>query len=519
MASYTVVKGEIVRTLKYSNDRVTLHFMSSGFQGGVLGSKTETTENPFLADDISGRQNRILNAVKDPTNVLIYRSEPPSIHIVGSESPSVLNINNRNLGMIPIIPNSIRALIIRDNNLKTLNPLSGHPSLVMIEASSNLIETVEFEENPPNLRALILASNSIHSIACKDFFRNLQVLNLSGNRLTEFNFGMFPSLKTLNLSCNSFMRFELNSASLLELSIQNNTLTEFIVLNARSLTHLDVSSNHLTDISVVEKLPCLTHLTAHGNKFVENWVSWAVTSAPTITHIDGRLLREGEIAIHKDRVARFIRTTKAPHPHQKISKIRGTFRCLKDVDVPAVDANPDDIESVWIGKSKERVSRAQIISDEAEKLQCVSTLSEDGCLTIYGTLKTSEFMETDFTTLKLQYVPITRGSDVEKRVMELGQKEPTMLTLDHNLLGTAEDLMFLTAFPSVTVLQIDGNPVMRGTLFRPLVSYLMPMLQVVNGQQITLAEKLAGIAHFKHLLVVAKNIEIETGLEEEEFNE
>lgn len=493
--------------------------MSEKFQGGVLGSKTETTENPFLADDISGRQNRILNAVKDPTNVLIYRSEPPSIHVVGSENPSVLNVNNRNLGMIPIIPNSIRALIIRENNLKTLNPLSGHPSIVMLEASSNLIETVEFEENPANLRALILASNSITSITCKNFFTNLQVLNLSGNRLTEFSFGLFPVLKTLNLSFNSFIRFELNSASLVELSIQNNSLTDFVILNARSLTHLDFSSNFLTDISMVEKLPAITHLTASGNKFVENWVSWAVASAPTITHVDGRLLREGEIAIHKDRIARFIKTTKAPHPHQKISRIRGTFRCLKDIDVPPADVNPDDIESVWIGKSRERVSRAQAVAEEAEKLQCVSTLSEDGCLTIYGTLKTSEFMESEFNTLKLQYVPITRGSEVEKKVMELGQKEPTMLTLDHNLLGTAEDLMFLTAFPTVTVLQIDGNPVMRGTLFRPLVSYLMPMLQVVNGQQITLAEKLAGIAHFKHLFITTKNIEIETGLEEEEFNE
>lgn len=490
----------------------------TALNGTFLGSDVTMKENPFLVDDISGGQNRILNAVKNPTNVLVYRNDPPSVHIVGTETPTLLNVNQKDLTMVPIIPNSIKVLLIRENALKSVKRLSGHPCMEVLEASSNLIETVEFNPNPPNLKALILASNSITKFTANDFFTKLQVLNLSGNRLTEFDFGMFPVLRTLNLSFNSFINFEINSASLIELSLQNNSLSEIAVVNCRSLSHLDVSSNHLTDFSIFEKMPALTHLQAMGNEFIDNWVSFVVTYSASLTHINGREVKDGERAIHKDRVTKFMKSTTTPYPHRQISDIRQSFRRLKDIQVTPEDST-DDVETIWCARSKERAARTELVYDGAAKLKCVSTLTEEGCLTIYGAINSDEFMEKPFTTLRLHYVPITRGSETERRVMELGQKEPTMLVLDHNLLSTSDDLMFLTAFPSVTVLQIDGNPVMHGTLFRPLVSYLMPMLQVVNGQQISLAEKLSGIAHFKHVLMVLKNMEIETGLPEEDGNE
>jgi len=43
------------------------------------------------------------------------------------------------------------------------------------------------------------------------------------------------------------------------------------------------------------------------------------------------------------------------------------------------------------------------------------------------------FVDADFGSLRLQCVPITRGSDVEQRVVALGDNEPTMLMLDHNV--------------------------------------------------------------------------------------
>jgi hypothetical protein len=483
------------------------------FQGGFLGSDVILSENPFLMDDISGQQNRILDAVRNPTNVLVYRSQPPSIHIVSSEHPSVLNVNKRNLTHIPVIPDSIRILIIRENQLKTLLSISGHPSLEFLEASSNLFEQVEFEPIPPRLRALILASNSITQIATRSIFERLQVLNLSGNRLRELDFSQFPVLKTLNLSFNWFTAFELNSPTLVELSIQNNSLKTIDVINARSLTHIDISFNQLTDISFVDRIPNLTTLNGVGNRFMTEWVSFAVASAVRLTTVNGRLLREGEIAIHRDRVLRFIRSTKTPHPHRAISKIRLDFRAIKNIAAPPEPVK-DDIEEIWIGKSREKASRARLILENTQQFLSVSTMSDEGCLTLYGPIKTSEYAERRFNTLKLQYVPIIKGSDVEQRVIELAKQEPTMLTLDHNLLAAADDCMFLTAFETVEVLQIEGNEVAKTTLFRPLVGYLMASLSVVNGVALTTAEKVSGREHFGPLLARCKNIIVDSGLPE-----
>jgi hypothetical protein len=412
------------------------------------------------------------------------------------------------------LPESIRILIIRENSLKTLVSLSGHPSIEFLEASSNLLERVEFDPIPPKLKAMILASNSITEITTMAVFENLQILNLSGNKLTEFRFERFPRLKTLNLSFNAIQKFEIHAPHLIELSIQSNYLKTLTVANAHSMTHLDISSNALTDISIVERIPSLTHLTGTGNAFIHNWESFAIAALPGLTTVNGRHLREGEIAIHKDRVARFVRSTKTPHPHRTISKIRLDFRALESVE-PRPMAPSDDIEELWLGRSRERRSRTQLIFERALGFECVSTMSEDGCLTIYGSLRSAEHAERRFTTLKLQHVPIIRDSEIEGRVVELAKQQPTMLTLDHNLLETADDCVFLAAFESVEVLQIDGNPVAKMTLFRPLVAYMMASLRVVNGVALTTAEKVSGRAHFGPLLLHCKGMVVESGLPEE----
>ncbi|OHT13529.1 hypothetical protein TRFO_03259 [Tritrichomonas foetus] len=483
------------------------------FAPSMLGSNVVMKENPFIVDDISGKQNKILNSIKTPTNCLVYRNQPPTIHIIGSEYPAVLNINQRDLSAIPAIPDSIRILLIRENAVKSLRPLSGHPSLEVLDASQNLIERVEFDVVPLQIRALLLASNAISKISTNCMFDFLEVLNLSGNRLTEFDFYQFPFLKSLNLSCNSFIRFELYSPTLLELSIQNNSLSEFIVVNAESLTHLDISNNYLTDISIIEKVQTLTHLTGIGNKFQDNWASFAVHAIPSIEYINGRKIKEGERAIHRDRVAKFIKSTQAPHPHKKISKIRNMMRQLKDITVQSIETT-EDIEDIWIARSKEKGSRMLLVETQSKQIPCISTTDDEGCLTIYGALLNDDYSKQEFRTLKLQFVPILPGSEVVQYVMNLAQKNPSMLTLDHNMLSSVSDMLFLTAFETVEVLRVEGNPIMRFSLFRPLMSYLMPSLQVINGMAITTAEKMSGIDHFQNLLRVTRGIYIETGLED-----
>lgn len=483
------------------------------FQPKAFGSNVVMEENPFIVDDISGKQNKILNAVKTPTNCLIYRNQPPTIHIIGSEFPTVLNINSKDLTAIPAIPESIRMLLIRGNAVKSLRPISGHPSLEVLDASQNLIEQLEFEVPPPRIRAILLASNAITKISNQCTFDFLEVLNLSGNRLSEFDFFQFPSLKTLNLSCNQFSSFEINSPKLLELSIQGNSLMKLVISNAQSLTHIDFSDNYLNDISIIEKVQTLTHLSGFGNKFNENWVSFAVSSLPLLEYINGRKIEDGERAIHRDRISRMVRSTQAPYPHQKISKIRNLMRKLRQIESEPIPSS-DDIEDIWIACSKEKQSRVMLIEQNAKNIPSTSILDDDGCLTIFGAIMTDEYLENDFRSLKLQYVPIIPGTEITENVMKLAQKGPTMLTLDHNMISSVSDALFLVAFNTVEVLRVEGNAISRMSLFRPLMSYLMPSLQVINGIAITMAEKLSGIDHFQNLLRITKGIYIETGVED-----
>ncbi|KAK8900118.1 hypothetical protein M9Y10_002441 [Tritrichomonas musculus] len=483
------------------------------FQPNAVGSNVVMKENPFILDDISGKQNKILNAVKTPTNCLIYRNQPPTIHIIGSEFPTVLNINSKDLNAIPEIPSSIRILLIRENAVKSLHPISGHPSLEVLDASQNLIEQLEFEVPPLRIRAILLASNAITKISNTCTFDFLEILNLSGNRLSEFNFFQFPSIKTLNLSCNQFSTFEINSPTLIELSIQGNSLMSLAISNAQSLTHIDFSDNYLNDISVIEKVQTLTHLSGLGNKFNENWISFAVSSIPALECINGRKISDGERAIHRDRIAKMVRAAQAPYPHLKISKIRNLMRQLKQIETKPIPSS-DDIEDIWLACSKEKHSRIMLIEENAKNIPTTSTMDDEGCLTIFGAIMTDEYLSTDFKSLKLQYVPIIPGTEITQNVMKLGQKGPTMLTLDHNMISSVADALFLTAFEMVEVIRVEGNAITRMSLFRPLLSYLMPSLQVINGIAITTAEKLSGIDHFQNLLRITKGIHVETGIED-----
>lgn len=498
--------------MKYKHSMQSSEQNTEEFRPSAYGSNVVMKENPFILDDISGKQNRIINAIKTPTNCLIYRNQPPTIHIIGSEFPNVLNINSKNLTAIPDIPDSIRILLIRENAIKSLRSLSSHMSIEVLDASKNLIELLDFVIVPLQLRALLLASNAISKISNQCAFDYLQVLNLSGNKLSEFNFFQFPSLRTLNLSCNQFSQFDINSPSLVELSIQNNSLLQLTVTNAESLTHLDISDNYLNDISIVEKIQTLTHLTGTGNKFQELWVSFAVSGVPSLKFVNGREIKDGERAIHVDRVAKFLRSIEAPYPHKKISKIRNLMRQLKQIQVKPIPPT-DDIENAWISFSKEKQARLMLIEQNAKSIPSVSTMDDEGCLTIFGPILTDEFQSKEFRSLRLQYVPIIAGTEIVSHVMNLADHQPTMLTLDHNMLSSVNDVLFLRAYDTVEVLRVEGNPITRLTLFRPLMSYLMPSLQVINGIAITMAEKVSGVEHFQYLFSFSKGFEVETGLE------
>ena len=495
--------------------------------GKFLGSKKAIDGNPFLSDDISGNKNKILNAIKTPTNCMIYRTQPPTLHVIQNDTPTILNLNKRDFNLMPQIPNKIKVLFIEENSIKDISIITEHPTLEVLDVSKNLIESIDFKF-PPYLRAFIGSSNRITSIPTGMIFYNLLVLNLSGNHITTFGqWESFPILRVLNLSFNEIEKFDLNLPSLQELSLQNNKLTNFEVSNGDNLTHLDLSNNDLDDLHFIDYTPHITHFLGEGNQFGPCWVSFVVSSksASNLTHINGHEITEGERAIHRDRVSAFIKSTKAPHPHDEIVKIRRLFNELKTIKV---DQQPyKTIDEMWLKRSEEKKQRYDIVCSEIKKIPSIITI-EKGVLSFYGPVTSdlienednNKILEGNFRQITFNYSPIQRRSEYESCVVQIGtDKQPIILTLNHNMLNTLNDLLFLSHFTSTEILNIEGNFASKMSLFKQFVCYLMPNLHVINGQKITRADRIMGINCFQELLIVSNNLKPETEVEEEEVYE
>ncbi|KAH0791964.1 DUF5011 domain-containing protein [Histomonas meleagridis] len=401
-----------------------------------------------------------------------------------------------------------------------MKPLSGHPNLEVIDVSSNLVQDFDFDPIPDKIRALFAASNFISNIATKGIFKNLQVLNLCGNKFSNFSFSQFPQLKTLNLSFNRFESFTLDSSTLVELSIQNNSLRKFEVINSQSLTHLNISDNHLTSIEFITKIPNLQELNAESNNFTQNWISFAVTFSPHLSILNHRQVTEHERAIHYNRISNLNKAAQPQFPHQQVLEIRNLFRQFKDISSKTISFSSNNIEETWITYSNDKLQRKAEIEEHSYSIPCAMIEGTDLSLTFYGTINEGcEVNVQKVKTLCLNYVPIIKDSEVEKKVIKFAEFCPTMLILNNNLLRNVIDVVFLRFFKTVEIIRVEGNPIMRMTLFRPLLSYLMPSLLVVNGVAITEAERNSGISHFQFLLKYTLGFDVQYYEYEEEEEE
>ena len=474
--------------------------MSETFTPHVLGSKKAYDENPFLADDISGQTNSIVSVLKTPTNCLIYRDDPPTIHVYNNQIPKVLQLIDKNLQEIPVIPKGVKALFISKNSIKNIRRIGKHPTLEIVDASYNLIELAEVDP-PINLKALILSSNKITELLSTCILTNLQILNLSENQITEFNTEICPNLLTLNLSFNRLKEFVVQSDTLVELSIQNNFIETFVVEEAPNLQRLDVSYNKLDDISFVDKIPKLTHFSAEGNNLMKHWESHVVYTKKSIVALNGRVLTEGEKAIHRDRIMRTAKPEEGT-PYQLISAIRKNFKSVKTITVDMEEC-PDDIVCIWMARSHEKNQRLGTVERQSRTMKNWVHVDKNGCLVIYGPLTSQDQITQPFRSIQLNYTPLHRNGPIEQNIIELAKKQPVMLTLNHNMLNTLADLLFLRFFDSVTILSIEGNLAAKMTLFRQFIAYIMPNINVINGVEVTPLERQSGIDHFENLLSVA----------------
>lgn len=472
--------------------------------------------NPFLAESISGRNNRIVDAVRTTTKTIFYRGDPPAVHIIGTKFPHVLNITGNELQRMPLIPHKIQVLLAKQCCMRDIDLLKDHPGLKVVDVSENQIETLDLVFIPL-LTAFFAASCSLREFSTNFQFQSLEILNLSANKLNEIDISPFPRLKVLNIAYNSFTRFELNSSNLQELSIQGNPLNEFTISTADSLANLNVSECLLENHDFVANIPNLKSFDGNGNQFCAYWESFVVSLSPTLETVNGRKITKGERAIHTDRARRMSKQEKAPPPHKLIAQIRTHFRKISKLEVN--QSFDEDILRQWNLRVSEREIRHGLILQEIDKMKCHYFL-EEGKLVIYGALKSNEPSEWNFRTLELNHCPIVQGSDVENKVIELSRQNPVSLTLSNNLLETCSDILFLRFFESVRILTVEDNGISKMALFRPLVSALMPYLTVVNGTLLTLEEYNAGRAYFGHLLYYTRGITVNTvSADGEEYTE
>ncbi|EAY06496.1 Leucine Rich Repeat family protein [Trichomonas vaginalis G3] len=471
------------------------------FKPSPFGQKYAIEDNPFLMDDISGQENSIVSAIQNPTNCMIYADAGvPSIHIPDKTIPKVIQLVGKGLNIIPIIPTGVKALFISKNSIKNLVPIEQHPTLEIIDASYNIMEVAQIDP-PINLKALILASNAITELASTCILSNLQILNLSQNKLTEFNTEICPNLVTLNLSFNQLREFTISSKSLVEISLQNNELTELNVYEADNLSRLDVSNNHFDSVQFVEKIPKLQHFSASGNNLEQFWESYVVSVVKTIVSINKRVLTEGEKAIHNDRVARANKQQQFV-PYALISEIRTQFKHVKSTTVQQ-EETPQDIVSIWLARSREKNQRYRTVEYQSRTIKTYANIDKNRILTVYGPLSSNEYSNKPFRGITLIYTPLQHGSANLNNIVELAKQQPVMLTLNHNMLNTFKDLLFLRFFDTVTILSIDGNLAAKMKLFRPFVAYIMPSINVINGVEVTNLERESGQQHFANVLAVA----------------
>ncbi len=179
---------------------------------------------------------------------------------------------------------AVEVLIIRANEINSLEGIEYFSNLIQINCSQNLLEELDFSQNLEleqcscffnNISIVNFSENSKLKKLDIDF-NQLTSINLTSNELLErawltYNnlqevlFSTNNVIKNLNVSNNNLV--SINNEILTELnylSTSNNNLSEIDISNNEYLEYLDVYSNQLTELDVsfnsnITQLICLNN--------------------------------------------------------------------------------------------------------------------------------------------------------------------------------------------------------------------------------------------------------------------
>jgi len=172
-----------------------------------------------------------------------------------------LDLSNKNLTKIPIIPNDITELYLQYNQITKIENLPD--SLRILWLNGNRITKIEnlpsslqelhlgnnqitkIENLSENLQKLWLDDNQITKI--ENLPDSLQKLRLDNNQITKIE-NLPENLQILYLSCNQITKIENFSNSLQRLCLSYNKITKIENLSD-SLVELDLSGNQITKIA------------------------------------------------------------------------------------------------------------------------------------------------------------------------------------------------------------------------------------------------------------------------------